>query len=335
MKALIIAVAVVTSILGTPSVVWGEVIIEETVEAEISRILAEPVTGVFELDLEEGERVFSVIDGYFGEHFDFEAAIRETSEVEDFTFYKLEMARNVPIIPTERDIPLPPGKAVETKEPFNAFYFQEPQGRCFVKELSVPTENSIREEEAIEIGRAFIEDNGLCVITEVDTPSASFAISIIREELGYDIPEPRVETLYEAVIFKRKFMDIEVANSKQVIGIHPDSGEVLTYINTSWTPVDEESRKTPPYKSKDKVLADIKSLLGGSEVNYTVTRVESAMFQNDALMFPVLTVYTEREADDTRAVPTGLTLMIPLVEGLELEPDIEGIELVRETGDEE
>jgi|GEM_PF-1888699 len=330
MKALIIAVAVVTSILGAPSVVRGEVIIEETVESEISRILAEPVTGVFELDLEEGERIFSVIDSYFGEYFDFETATRETSEVGNRTFYRLEMARNVPIIPTERDISLPPGKAVETEGPFNAFYFQEPQERCFVKELSVPTENSIREEEAIEIGRAFIEDNGLCVITEDDTPSYSFAISIVREELGYDIPEPRAETLYEAVIFKRKFMDIEVANSKQVIGIHPDSGEVLTYINTSWTPVDEESRKTPPYKSKEKVLADIESLLGGPEVTYTVTSVEPAMFQNDELLFPVLTVYTEREADEARAIPAGLTLMIPLVEGLELEPDIEDIELVRE-----
>lgn len=335
MKVHIVAVAVVTTILGTPSIVWGEVIIEETVESEISRILAEPVVGVFELDAEEGERIFSAIDGYFGKHFDFEAATGETSEDGDRTFYRLEMARNVPIIPTERDISLPRGKAIETEKPFNAFYFMEQDRRCFIKELSVPTDSSLKEEEAVEIARAFIEDNGLCAITEEDAFLSSFAISIIREKLGYDIPEPRAETLYEAVIFKRKFFGMEVTNSKQVVCIHPDSGEVLTYINTSWTPVDEESRKTPPYKSKEKVLADIESLLGESEVIYTVTGVEPAMFQTDELLFPVLTVYTEREASDTRATPTGLTLMIPLVEGLELEPDIKEMELPRELVDEE
>lgn len=309
-------IAVLTIVLlSAASLAHAKVTIDPEIRSQLADILAKPVK-VFQLDLKENERNFIRTDKWFEQHFNFNKASRDQSAEGDSVSFKLQLSKNIPVPPTREKV-----TGVTATEPFNVWYTKEPQRRSFMKELRVPSKRSLPDKEVIEIAEGFIKLNKFCKITDNDKPADPLVISRKVQELRPDAKDIDKFIILQRAEFKRKFYGLEVINSKQIVDIHPDSREILSYKNIRWTPADETSGKSMPYVSQQELIARIDSTFARSEVEYKVAEVKAALFQTDKIIFPVLVVYTEPHIKQSEATPIERVLVISLVEGLPQEKE--------------
>lgn len=302
-------------LLSAASLAHAKVTIDPQIRSQLADILAKPVQ-VFQLDLKENDRNFNRTDKWFEQYFNFNKATRKQSREGDSVSFKLRLSKNMPVPPTREKV-----TGVAPREPFNVWYTKEPQRRSFMKELRVPSKRSLPDKEVIEIAEGFIKLNNFCKITDNDKLVEPLVISRKRQELKPDVKEIDKFIILQRAEFKRKFYGLEVINSKQIVDIHPDSREILSYKNIRWTPADEASGKSMPYISQQELIAQIDSAFAKSEVEYKVAKVKAGLFQTDKIIFPVLVVYTEGRIEQSEATPIERVVVINLVEGLGLEKE--------------
>lgn len=280
----------------------------------IADILAKPVK-VFQLDLEENKGYFNLLDKWSEKYINLRKATRRESKQSNYVSFRLQVQENLPVSAPGETV-----KGIDAKSPFNVFYIKEPQGRSFIKELLVPSRRSLADKDVIEIGMSFIKKNKLSKITDKDKLGTPLVISQKLRELGPNIKQGDTLTISQSVEFKREFLGFEVINSKQIVGIHPESREIISYNNIMWTPVDETSGRSMPYISQEEVLEKIDSVFAESKAKYKVTGVKPGMFQTNKVIFPVLAVYMEKPLEEHEGIQKRV-LVINLVKGLDLEKE--------------
>lgn len=300
-----LAIAGLTATLLTvASCAQARVTIDPAIRVQIADILSKPVQ-VFDLDLDENDKIFEHLDRFFGQFTESEGSKSTRTKRRDRDTLRARLPKNIPISPT--------GKALVTREPVNVWYIREPQRRTFMKEVRVPSHYSLPEDEVVQIGKSFIVQNKLCRITDKDRLGRHLVGARERQALKLDLKETDKMTISQNVGFKREFLGMEVLNSKQIVEIHPDSGEVISYKNIQWTPVDETSGKTMPYLSFEEVIGEIESVFLKSKVSYKITEVKPGVYQTDKMIFPVLAVYSQRQPERADMVPIKEVLIINLV----------------------
>lgn len=278
----------------------------------IADILGKPMK-VFQLDPEENKRNLDLMDKWAEKYINLRKATSRKNKQGDRVTFRLQVRKNLPISP--------PGEAVEgidTKSPFYVSYTKEPQKRSFVKEPLVTSRRSLSDKDVIDIGMSFIKENKFCKITDNDKLGTPLVLSRKRYELKSDMKQGDALTISQRVEFKREFFDFEVINSKQIVDIHPDTREIMSYKNIMWTAVDETSGRSMPYISQQEVVAQIDSVFAKSKAKYKVIGIKSGMYQTDKIIFPVLVVYTEYQLEEEEGIPEERVLVINLVKGLDL-----------------
>jgi hypothetical protein len=296
------------------SLAKAQITIAPKIKSTISDILSKPMK-LYELDLEENNRIFEHIDNWFEKHINLKEATPTQDKQGGRLSFKILGSKALPILPPGEKV-----KGVVPKRPFSVLYIKESQKRSFIKELRVPTKRRLPNKDVIEIGKSFIKSNKFCKLTNDDTFGAPLVISRKRHKLGPDAEQEDELTLFQGVVFKREFFGIEVINSKQIVSIHPDSHEIISYKNVRWTPVNEASGKIMPYISQQEVIAKIESRFAKSKTKYKVKKIKAGMYQTDKIIFPVLVIYTE-PIENYEVIPIERVLVISLIKGLDLEEE--------------
>lgn len=296
------------------SLAAAKITIEPKIKNTIADILSKPIK-VYELDLEENDRIFDHIDKWFEKHFNLKEATRMQNKQGDRISFKLPGSKAPPISPPGIRIN---GEAF--KRPSGVFYIKESQKRRFIKELRVPTRRRLSNTDVITIGKSFIKSNKFCRLTDDDAFGDPLVISRKRHKLGPDGGIEDQSILFQGVIFKREFFGVEVINSKQIVYIHPDSREIISYKNVRWTPANELSGKKMPYLSQEEVISILEKKFTKSETWYKVKIIKPGMYQTDKIITPILIIYIE-PAYNYEAIPIEQVLFISLIKGISLEEE--------------
>lgn len=295
------------------SIAHADVIIDSTIVRQITNILEKP-SNVFQLDLKENKIIFDRMDKQFEKYINFKKS--KSIKRDERIMFKLEQKKNIPISPPGITV-----KGIEPIKPFYVFYVKEPQKRTFMKKIDIPSKRTLPDTSVISVGESFITKNKFCKITTNDILIAPLVISRKRHELKPDIREEDKLTIIQRVEFKRKFFGLEVINSKQIVDVHPDSREIISYKNIMWTPVNETSGESKSYISQREVIAKIDSAFTRSTDEYKVTKVKAGMYQTDKIIFPVLVVYTKPTVDRPEVIPEERVLIINLTKDLDLDKE--------------
>jgi len=320
MKILQRVVPLVIGFLFLSYPVRSETIIDPDIKNQIINILNAPIK-IFQLDLKENTRYFNNIDKWFNKRIKFDNVYSQHKKDKRITI-KMKLSENIQILADGKTL-----KGAPAKETFYAWYIREPQRRIFLKELQVPSKQYLPEDDVIQIARNFITNNTFCKITQNDKLCSAVVMSRKRHELKPSITEEDILILFHRVEFKREFFGMEVFNSKQVVYIHPDTREILSYKNIMWTPTDEATGESKSYLKAEDVLAKVKEAFAKSEDEYKVVKVKAGMYQTGKIVFPVLKVNIKRKLHKSEAIPIQEVLIINLIEGLDLKLEKKGIRL--------
>lgn len=298
LKRTVVIVAVLTASIAT-----GEVRLSPGALEQLDQALSRPVR-VYSTDARAGEAILARVDLWAGSQMDLRKAKTSSSRDSTRTIYVATERENRPIW-AERG----QGKGIVAGQPFLVRYTKEPGKRSFVKDLHVPSQQKLAPSDVSAIARRLVEVSGLSSTTSTDRYGRAQVVSRVRLHSDYRGKVDSSFTLVQRVILKRQISELEVVNSKQVVDVHPASHEILAYKNIDWTPVDEASAEMRPYKTREKLLAQIDSAFAGVPTPQLIERIQQCYYQVDSHVLPALAVYPRRDAGDTgigRVVYIGL-----------------------------
>lgn len=290
----------------------AEILMDKKVQSKISKILQQPVQ-VYRVDSDAGMRILKKIDDWANNRIDLSRAKENKFKNKNYEGFLVKMEKNAPISASGEKI-----QGVQPKRTFDVFYIQGSHKRRFVKDLTVPTRKKLSKETVERIGRDFIKHRQFCRQTEFDRIGRAEVVSRIRQQIKEAGVLGEKLILSQDVVLKRDFRGLEVFNSKQTVGIHPESKEILAYKTFNWTPANEQSGKKMTYEKLDVILKRIMNTFEKSTYTFEVTDVSSGMYQEDGMIFPVIRIKIEPQLKEGEPEPGRKTLIIGLVKGLEI-----------------
>ena len=312
MKALQAITILLLVFLLFTSPVHSEIIIDDGTKNQIVEKLSDAPSKVFQLDLKENAVCFNQIDRWFNKRIKFDNVYLQNKR-DGRRVTRLRLSEDIRIL---TDGSILKGPAITDTS--YAWYVREPRRRIFFKESQTPVQQYLPDDMAIQVARDFIVGNAFCKITGNDSFHSAHVMTRKRLSL---IPGTKVEDaviIFYRVEFKREFFGMEVFNSKQVVYLHPDTREILSYKNIMWTPVDEETGRDMSRVTAEDVFTQIQEAFAGSEGEHTIAKVTVGMYQTDTILFPVLRVHLSRNLPKSDAIPIQEVLMIHLVEGIDV-----------------
>jgi len=272
----------------------GKVVLSAAAQQQLGQALGRPVS-VYSADARAGEVILGRVDLWAGKQMDLRKAKTSSSKNAARTSFLAEEKENRPVWPERSQ-----KKGVVARELFLVRYVKEPGMRSFVKDLHVPTLAKLARTDVVAIAERLIEANGFCRTTSTDRRGEAQVVSRVRLlHAGSGGKADSTFTLFQRVILKRQLSGLEVVNSKQVVDVHPSTREILAYKNIDWTPVVEASAQARPYKTRERVLAEIDSAFAGSSRLESIVRIELCYYQADSLILPVLAVHPQRDTGET------------------------------------
>lgn len=290
----------------------AEIVMDKKVQSKIAKILQQPVQ-VYRVDSDAGMRILIKIDDWVNNRIDLSRANKNKFKKEDHEGFLVKMEKNAPISASGKNI-----QGVQPKQAFDVFYIQNSYKRRFVKDVTVPTRKKLSKETVERIGRDFIKHREFCRQTEFDRIGRADVVSRVRQQIKEAGALGEKLILSQDVVFKRYFKGLEVFNSKQTVGIHPESKEILAYKTFNWTPVNEQSGKKMTYEKLDVILKRIENAFEKSPYTFEVTDVSSGMYQAEDMIFPVIRIKAEPQLKEGEPEPGRKILIVGLVKGLEV-----------------
>jgi len=221
----------------------------------------------------------------------------------------IERAVNTPLFPAGE-----PGRGLSPEQPFRIKYVKKAAGRSFVKSIRMPVSRRMDEEQVIKTGRHFIEAAGFVVTSEADRIGEPMVIARLLDVLQPGSTKPKTLVVLQRAIFSRSLDGLEVFNSRQIVDVHPETGEILAWKGLDWAPAQESGRKAVKALPAEQLLDAIKNAYRDTASTYHVTAVNEGMYQSAEMIFPVLAVTVERQADKSGQRAPKRTLYIPLTE---------------------
>lgn len=285
--------------------------IGEQIDQQITRILSKPLK-VYKLSSKNNEHIFKVIDTFFDKHLDFRDAKEFKSENGLVSTKSLQLSKNIVFLSDKVE-----KYNEQLKEPVTIWYESSPQKRSFQKILRKPSRKSLSSEEVTQLAQKFINMNKFYKETSVDKISYSQVVARKLSRFNEKLKEEDKLTILQRVFFKRNFNGYEVINSKQIVDIHPETQEILSYKSIEWTPVDEASGKSYSYLSKEEIIKHMDNVLGISQNRNVVEEVESVYLQTNMMLIPVLAVSSKPIGASLENRPSEKrTLLVFLVKDL-------------------
>lgn len=316
-----IVLSITIPLLALTSHAHAKIVIKPDIQKQIQAIVAKPQK-VYPLDFMENERIFKRIDQWADTIINISQLEPKRAKKDQKTYW-IETSDNTPIAVQQGG-----GKPIEIKKPFRIKYIQTPQKRSLRKAVHIPSEKKLEDQMVADIGKQFIISNGFIRSTPMDVINGHFVVNRLCKPLTATSKQNRKTlTILQRVIFKRGFNGIEVLNSKQIVDIHPDSGEILAYKAFNWTPTVESKGAAASYKSTDDIIGEIKDAFEEKMDWYQVTKIKPGMFQTDKIMLPVLSVFTDRQPLKDGSIPIQRVLIISLVKNIEFPDPRPGREL--------
>ncbi len=289
--------------------------LDASFRSDIDKIVNDPVK-VYDLDLVENKLVFENIEKWVKRHIDLQKASCRSLDHRESVQCKLEVRENISIPYADADV-----DGVVSPSPFNIYFDKQPRSRSFHKALWVPTQKTQDKNFIADLGKKFIQRNRFVAVTNNDDIFDFFVLSwksrIIREE-------PRAGdtyTILHRAKYFRRFHDLEVINSKQIVDFHPASLEIISYKSIMWTPIDESSGKYFPYLPIEEVIAQVDSFFVDEMEDYKIAEVQLAWYQSDYQIFPVLVIHTQRSEEEEQLYPMEQTLLVSLVKDIRIDED--------------
>lgn len=224
------------------------------------------------------------------------------------TWVKDEIENN-PIFPGEKE-----AEGVSPQGSFRIKYVRKSVGRSFVKSIRMPVSHRRTDEDVFKIGRRFIELHEFVAQTEADQMGRQIVVNRLIDVVESGDSEKKILTILQRAIFKRTLDGLEVFNSRQIVDIHPESGEILAYKGLEWAPAKESDRKTVRPLPAEELLKTIKEAFKHTSNLYHVTEVKKGMYQSEEMIFPVLSVFVERARDKSNVTTLKQILYVPISE---------------------
>jgi len=288
-------------------------IVNPDIKSEIDGILKKQVP-VYQLDLKTNEENFERIDSWFQQYVDLNGFTCTYEDRMGPVQCKLKLSKNIPIISTDNISTI-----IRSPKPFNIYYTKGPRKRALRKALWIPSKIERSKDYIKQLANKFMYQYGYYKQTNNDKIDKAFVVSWRTRPLDLNIKKTEVSTILHRVKFSRVFQGLEVINSKQIVDFHPESLELLSYKNISWTPVNESSGKFKQYLTMDEVLSQIHAFMKEDGDASKIKEVRLAWYQSPDLIFPVMLVKTERVDREIEIYPIEHALVISLVKGLRLD----------------
>ena len=289
----------------------GGVVIDAAIQDKLKAAVAKPQR-VYPLDLAQNQQTFERIDQWAGTLIDLSQTEPKRIKKERKVYW-IETSVNTPIALGKS------GKKIEPEKPFRIKYVQMPQKRALVKTLRIPSEKTLSDQTAANIGKEFIATHQFIRVTPQDAIKDQVVVNRRCKPIESTTQSnPKALTIQQRVIFKRAFNGLEVLNSRQIVDIHPDSGEILAYKSINWTPVEENKGSAAAYKRVKDIVREITKAFEKKPGTVRVDRIKAGMFQTDKRLFPVIAVYTAPQAGRDQMMPIQRVLYISLAKDIDL-----------------
>lgn len=305
-----IVIITITTFLCLPSNSQAKINLDKETQSKITGIMQQPIQ-VYDLDYTEGRRILKRIDDWSNKQLAISGAKRKEYTEGEQSGSHLKLESNIPIsVAIEKVVGVKPNR------PFDVFYFKKNFDRRFIKDLIVPTTRKLSQEEVERLGKDFIEHNGFHHNTKFDKIGKSKIISHMRRRINKKGGLGEKLVISQIAIFKRIFNGLEVFNSKQIVGIHPNSREILSYKSLNWIPVDERSGKKMVYDSPEKIFKQIESFFSTSPYTEKVSDVHLGMYLVNKMIVPAIRLKVKPQLNSGEREPIRKTLIVGLVKGL-------------------
>jgi hypothetical protein len=302
----------------------GSVFARVTISAEVKSMMASQLqapTKVYTLDQNKQAEQWQRLDTWFEKRLDLNQAVVTENSKKTRTSLRQNMRKNRPILIDSKAKKL---KTLDVKKEFNVFYIKKLNKRSFVKEISVPAKQVLPQTEIIAMGKKFIEGNGFCIQTDTDKMDSPLVVTRKRGTVQPGADGTRIEQIIsQRVVFKRVFQGYEVVNSKQSVEIHPESGEILGYKNSNWTPVKAQTVKDATKVALRDVVKKVNARYSKVKRKVRATKSSYGMYQTNQMLIPVMLVYIQSEEDlsDRASVPEEEIMIVSLAKDIKLKKD--------------
>ena len=195
--------------------------------------------GVYPVDKKKHDELLKLVDKWA----QFQIPLDDVKKIKDkssdrVTWVKDEVKNN-PIFPEDKE-----AEGLSPQGSFRIKYVKKTAGRSFLKSIRMPSFHRRTDEDIFEIGRRFIETHGFVAQTTGDRMGRQVVVNRLIDIVGTDDPNTKTLTVLQRAIFERTLDGLEVFNSRQIVDVHPESGEILAYKGLEWMPAKESGRKT-------------------------------------------------------------------------------------------
>jgi hypothetical protein len=302
-------ILVLLSIVPIP-MARAEIVISPEMVAQIEALTNRPFH-LYPVDQAKCEAVFAKVDDWAKSQIPLNSGTRVREKRSSRLTWVKETSQNTPIFAagSKGDGLVPPG-------PFRIKYVKKPQGRAFVKALRVLHSKGLDKKRVAQLARRFVKRHGFLLQTQVDKLGNHLVVNRVCRTEERRGKKSSKQIVSQRAILKRSLDGLEVFNSRQVVDLHPQSGEILAYKQLHWAPADHAHRQALPPLSRDEVLAAIQQSLRPTNKPYQAIAVRTGMYQTAESLVPVLAVRVERAADQPEQPPLQRVLLVPLVKNL-------------------
>ena len=229
--------------------------------------------------------------------------------------------KNEPMIFYTPELQIQNVKTVTLGRPIKILYREGPMYFKFHKLKESKVKEPLQKSEAIQISKAFLLKNTFLKETLKDKIGKVYVANRRINEGGAEGKEVADYVVQQDVTFERMYEGKPVINSKIVIGLNPDTREIILFKHFNWVPLEEqrekqmssqemqlfssthgnsnssESRNTISSRLKQKIIK-----YGGNFTLATVKQVIPAWFQTKHGLIPVLVPEYEIEYPDKKGI---------------------------------
>jgi hypothetical protein len=225
--------------------------------------------------------------------------------------------KNEPMIFYTPELQLQNVKAVTLGSPIKILYSEGPMYFKFHKLKEGKVKQPLQKSEAIQISKAFLLKNTFLKETLKDKIGNLYVANRRINEGGAEGKEVADYVVQQDVVFERMYEGKPVINSKIVIGLKPDTKEIILFKHFNWVPLEEQNEKqmspqeaqlsssthgnSNSSESRNTISSRLKQKIikhGGNFTLVTVKQVIPSWFQTQDGLLPVLVSEYEMEYPD-------------------------------------
>lgn len=284
-------------------------------------VITENPQNTYQLDIVAGKALLERVDGFFSQHVNFKSEARRSGPGRKRLEFRVPGYHARPVL-----------LAKDTVKPTKEFhrlrghsdsgfvwYGKEPTRRSYSWEYDEPARGKLDDAVVIELGRDFLADNDFIHMSSIDEMEEPVLVTRKKRPIKSDGELGAERLIFHRAIFKRQVNGIPVFNSKQIIDIHPDLKQLIAYKHRNWLPLQEQTGTVRQYKPLDRLIQDIRKMVGPGFDWDDVGMVTPGYMQTDKELLPVVKVQVTHRGGDASRIEE--IFFVPLVPTEQTVPD--------------